>query len=1215
MNSFFRFLLLCLSLGGSALLAADWEKAPVPGAWEQKGPVFARNYDGIVWYRTWVKVHDSFFTKHERNLFEESVSVNIRDLADAHEAYVNGVKIGAGGLFPPNFKSGRNDVHRHKVPIGTLRKGDWNEIAIRVYNRSGLGGFLGEAPFIMNYFMECVMEGPWEFRLGDGYQPGGALKEKPATSAFETFRESNRILGRSAENVTGSKLSPQDSYAKMKSVADLKVDLLLSEPKVAQPTHLSFDSRGRLWVTQYKQYPYPAGVNMVSRDKFYRSHYDRVPPAPPNHDRGADIVSIHEDTDGDGVFDKHTIFQDGLNMANAAVRGHGGVWVMNSPYLLFYPDANYDDIPDGPPVVHLQGFGLQDTHSVANGLVWGPDGWLYGVQGSTTSSRVTRPGLDSPKAEGVYFEGCMVWRYHPETREYDIFSEGSGNPFGLDVDAQGRMYSGHNGGNTRGWHYVQGGIYLKQGVDPGKFGPGRNPYAFGELPMMVTLNPVPRFSHYGAFAEGTAMPAKYQGHLFALDPLHNVVIDVERRPVGSTFETKDSGPAMWSEDVAFRPLYIVNAPDGSLFVSDMYEFYIAHGQHYQSQIDPTTGRVYRLRGKDSVLERDTNLEKKSNDQLIALLSHPNKWHRQMAAQLLGERKDVAAVPKLERLLKQEKNLGALGALWALQQMGALSDETAQAALQHPYPPVRMWAIRLLGDKYGVNRGLGAPGIGATAARNLPTGVMKALSELTRTEIDAEVRSQVASTARRLPTAQALALVSVLTANDGEVTDRPVSTPSPAQALVTAKPAKAGDAADPYIPLLTWWVLESHIGINREAVLDFFKNPALWDRPLVQQHLLPRLMRRFALEGRRQDLIVCAQLLRMAPTPQHTAFLMKGFEEAYRGREMAGLPNELLQAMAASGQSPLILKVRQGDAAAVKEALATVENKKARLDERLLYTRVFGEVRNDDAVRLLLAIAAGNEPVTLRKAALISLMAYDRKEIGTQATVLLTKTTGEVRTATLALLASRAAWSVDLLQSIQAGGISASAVPTDIVDRIRGHHEKDVAALVAKVFPPVAAKGGTDWNKRIAEVEAILKKGTGNPYQGEAVFMERCASCHKLFFKGGKIGPELTNYQRDNLGTMLISIINPNAEIREGFQYYGVQTKDGRSLSGFLVERDAQILVLRGLEGEDITLRQSEVKELQPIGRSLMPEGLLDHLDDTQLRNLFAYLRISQPFTK
>lgn len=1210
-----RRTLLLLGLWNSALLAADWEGATVPGAWEAKGPVAAKNFDGTAWYRTWVKVHDSFFTKHERNLYEESVSLNIRDLADAHEAYVNGVKIGGGGQFPPAFKSGRSEVHRHKVPVGTLRKGEWNEVAIRVYNGSGPGGFLGEAPFIMNYFMECVMEGPWEFRAGDGYQPGGAQSAKPATSSFDAFRESNRILGRSAQNVTGPRLSPPDSFAKMKSVDDLKVDLLLHEPKVTQPTHLSFDSRGRLWVSQYRQYPYPAGVNMVSRDKFYRSHYDRVPPAPPNHDRGADVISIHEDTDGDGVFDKHSVFQDGLNMANAAVRGRGGVWVMHSPYLLFYPDANYDDIPDGPPIVHLQGFGLQDTHSVANGLVWGPDGWLYGGQGSTTSSRVTRPGLDPAQAEGVYFEGCMVWRYHPETREYDIFSEGSGNPFGLDVDAQGRLYSGHNGGSTRGWHYVQGGIYLKQGVDPGKFGPGRNPYAFGELPMMGTLNPVARFSHFGAFAEGTAMPGRYQGHLFALDPLHSVVIDAERRAIGSTFETKDHGPAMWSEDVAFRPLFIVNAPDGSLYVSDMYEFYIAHGQHYQSQIDPSTGRVYRLRGKDAVLERDTNLEKKSTDQLLALLSHANKWHRQMAAQLLGERKDAAAVAKLQQLLKQNADLGALGALWALQQMGALSDATAQAAFQHGYPPVRMWAVRLLGDKYGVNRGLGAMGIGAAAARDLPPVVMQALSNLTRSELDAEVRSQIASTARRLPTAQALALVAALTANDGDATDRPAPRPAPAPALVAASPARAGDTADLYIPLLTWWVIESHIGIDRATVIGFFKNASLWDRPLVQQHLLPRLMRRFALEGRRQDLLVCAQLLRMAPTPQHTAFLMKGFEEAYRGREMAGLPDELLQAMVASGQSPLIVRVRQGDATAIKEALATVENKKARLDERLLYTRVLGEVRSQDAVRLLLAVAAGNEPPTLRKAALISLMPYDRKEIGPAAAAMLPTTSGDIRTATLALLASRASWSMDLLQTVQAGGIPANAVPSDIVDRIRGHQDKAVVALLAKVFPPVTAAGGKDWNKRIAEVEAILKKGTGNPYLGETVYMNSCASCHKLFFKGGKIGPELTNYQRDNLGTMLISIINPNAEIREGFQYYMVQTKDGRSLSGFLVERDAQILVLRGLEGEDITLRQSEIKDLQPIGRSLMPEGLLENLDDTQLRDLFAYLRISQPFTK
>ena len=203
----------------------------------------------------------------------------------------------------------------------------------------------------------------------------------------------------------------------------------------------------------------------------------------------------------------------------------------------------------------------------------------------------------------------------------------------------------------------------------------------------------------------------------------------------------------------------------------------------------------------------------------------------------------------------------------------------------------------------------------------------------------------------------------------------------------------------------------------------------------------------------------------------------------------------------------------------------------------------------------------------------------------------------------------------MLNAVQAGKVAAGSVSADIVDRIRAHENRIVTDLAAKVFPAAVVAAGPDWNRRIAEVEAKLKQGTGNPYQGEAIFSERCATCHKLFFKGGKIGPELTNYQRDNLGTMLLSIINPNAEIREGYQYYMVETNDGRSLSGFLVERDTQIVVLRGLEGEDITLRAAEIKGLRPMGRSLMPEGLLENLTDQQLRDFFAYLRISQPITR
>src|SRR6185436_18475818 len=138
-------------------------------------------------------------------------------------------------------------------------------------------------------------------------------------------------------------LSPAEAAKTFKVADGLIWEQVLAEPIVAQPLHLSFDTRGRMWVVQYLQYPNPAGLKMISRDNFWRAVYDKVPAPPPNHVRGADKITIHEDTDGDGVFDKHKTFVDGLNIATSCVKGRGGVWVLNPPYLLFYPDANDDD--------------------------------------------------------------------------------------------------------------------------------------------------------------------------------------------------------------------------------------------------------------------------------------------------------------------------------------------------------------------------------------------------------------------------------------------------------------------------------------------------------------------------------------------------------------------------------------------------------------------------------------------------------------------------------------------------------------------------------------------------------------------------------------------------------------------------------------------------------------------------------------------------------
>ncbi len=151
--------------------------------------------------------------------------------------------------------------------------------------------------------------------------------------------------------------------------------------------------------------------------------------------------------------------------------------------------------------------------------------------------------------------------------------------------------------------------------------------------------------------------------------------------------------------------------------------------------------------------------------------------------------------------------------------------------------------------------------------------------------------------------------------------------------------------------------------------------------------------------------------------------------------------------------------------------------------------------------------------------------------------------------------------------------------------------------------------------RIEEIRLIIASQPGDPYKGESQFNARCGSCHTLFHKGGKIGPDLTSYQRDDLGTLLISILDPNAEIREGFENHNITTHDGRTLSGFLADQDANVVVLRGFDGADISLRRSDIVTLNPAGGSLMPEFLLDGMNDAEIRNFFAYLRQSQPLSK
>lgn len=960
----------------------------------------------------------------------------------------------------------------------------------------------------------------------------------------------------------GGKLSPAEAAKSFAVGEGLRFDQVLSEPDVKQPIAISFDERGRLWVVEYLQYPDPAGLKVVSRDKFWRVVYDTTPVPPPNHVRGADRISIHEDTDGDGLFDRHSIFADGLNIATSVAHGRGGVWVLNPPYLLFYPSRD-GDRPSGPPVVHLHGFGLEDTHSCANSLRWGPDGWLYGAHGSTVTAKISIPGDKTPPVSMI---GQHIWRYHPEKKRFEVFAEGGGNAFGVEIDRLGRVFSGHNGGDTRGFYYVQGGAYRK-GFE--KHGVLANPYSFGFFEAMGH-NKVQRFSHTFVIDEAPGLPAMYRGKLFALEPLQGRVMLSEIMPDRSSLRTKDLEPVVRSSDPWFRPVDIRPAPDGSLFVADFYEAKIAHLDHHKGIIDRESGRIYRLTAANAKPTAAVDLGRKTTGELIDLLRSDNRWMRQTALRLLGDRRDPQAIEPLRRLVKDSDGQLALEALWALNVSGGYGPADAEALIRHREPQVRAWAVRLLADDFRLG----------------PVAVQ--VAEQAAREESITVRSQWASSAKRLPAREGLPLVAALIRHDA-------------------------DADDIHLPLLLWWAIEANCGRDRAAVVALFRDSSLWRQRLVEETILPRLVKRFAMAGTQTDLLACAELFRLAPDRKHSDILLKGFEEAFKAGTIVGLPKELTEEIVRLGGGSLAFKVRLGDRDAVAQALATIRNPNAPLVERIELVDNFAASRQPKAVPVLLDLLADSEPVSLRRSVLGALQADADDAIGAAVVKRYPGWTGDLRENAETLLASRKLWTLQWLAAIDAGAIEAKTVPRETVRKLFLHREPKIDALIRKHWGDVGRGATTlEMQTETLRLVGVIGGGDGDPYPGKQIYTARCATCHVLHAVGGAVGPDLTPINRGDVPSLTLHIVNPSAEIREGYENHLVITESGRTLNGVLAEKDARVIVLKTTDGKKISIPRDDIAEMNVSGKSLMPENLLENLSDQEVRDLFAYLRSSQP---
>jgi len=953
---------------------------------------------------------------------------------------------------------------------------------------------------------------------------------------------------------------PQDALKSFQLRDGFAIDLVAHEPEVSQPLFLSWDSRGRMWVVQYRQYQYPAGLKVVRFDQYLRAVFDKVPEPPPHGTPGEDMISVHEDTDGDGLYDTHREVISGLNIATAVQVGRGGIWVLNPPYLLFYPDADGDDIPDGEPEVHLSGFGLQDTHSVANSMMWGPDGWLYGANGSTTGGTVS-----SQVTKGVRFEGQCIWRYEPGSKVFEIFAEGGGNTFSLDIDSRGQVFSGTNGGNTRGYFYPQGSYSEKNW---GKHGALTNPFAFGFFSAMKMEGDTRRFAQAFLIYEGGIFPPDYAGTIFAPNSLHNLVWNSRVSRDGSTYQTVDEANLLSSSDRWFRPVYNGAGPDGAIYIADWYDTRLSH----VNPIDDwhkESGRIYRVRPTDSkpVYEHG-DLRELSSDALIKKFADSNKWVRNRAVLELGWRNDLSV---LDKLITHVDEHASLESLWAIHLLGKLSTDLAVKWLEHTDADIRRWVVRLMGDYHEGH---------------------KALELLALRETDVQVRSQLAATAKRVDADNGLAIVSQLSTH-------------------------AEDINDPHLPLMIWWALEAHAD-QWPAVEKMMTNPSLWQQPLFRDHQLSRLMQRYASRATDGDLERCERLIELAPDEPSREILVAGVYQAFQGQTIPSLPVRLDAAMAryraARGDAGVVLSLRSDRKGAVAEAIKTIRDTKADLGVRIELVRTLSEVRHQEAVETLLQLATSrtSEPPSLRRIAIVALASYDDKRIPEQLILAFYGSISpehNLRATACRTLSSRESWLPALLNEVTQWRLMPSDIPADVVQQLRTYENPEIVAEVEKAFGLAVSISAPEKLVELKRLSDHLRTSSGDTEAGKRHYAERCGTCHKLFGEGANLGPPLDGYERGNVNFWLPAILDPSLEIREGFQSHMAMTDDGRVITGMIAAQTPKTVTLRTAENREVVLVRDELEVLKALPTSLMPEGLFKAMTDEQIEDLFAYLTL------
>ena len=944
-------------------------------------------------------------------------------------------------------------------------------------------------------------------------------------------------------------LSPDEAVTAMTIKEGYKVNAFASEPMITQPMAFCWDDKGRLWIAENRDYE--------SRGHGFSNS-------------GDSRISILEDSDHDGVADTKKVFWEGIAFPSAIAVGHGGVFVGAPPNLLFVPDSNGDDIAETADIkVLLTGWGIRDRHETINSFHWGPDGWLYGLEGFATPSVIRKPKgtgrlykkgeafpEDLLEAEGTQINGG-VWRYHPLKERFEVVAHGFSNPWGIDYDSKGQLFISacvipHM------FHVMQGGIYHRQG------GQHFNPYVYEDLQTIVDHRH--RSAHGGArIYQSDAFPQEEQGRLFMANIHEHAVLSDIIKVRGSGFTASHGDDFMMANNAQWVGFSMEIGPEGGLYVLDWHDADICG----EAVLNKDTGRIFRIMPEKSEAEiwpgRFDDLNGKSDTELAKLQLSKSNWHAQRARVILQYRASEKKLqPEAVSFLKDQLYHGKkedirLRALWTLQTTNNQNEESLMALFGDRDEYIRAWAIQFLVED------------GQPSAKGL-----QELTALSKKETSPVVRRYLAGALQRI-----------------EKDDRW----NIAAALVHHKE----DVDDPNIPLMLWYGIEATIAGDPEKALELAKRSVI---PSLTQKIARRLV-----DGGQAEVLLAAI------------------------NEKSGIRQELLKGMQSGVESNLELEEPDNWATVYKnlkadpELLTLADEIAQHFGDAEVANKLIADLKDEssspeikkDAIRKL-ALHQREELKTilpelleikdLRQESIRAVAAYASEELGTLLFQQYPNFTRDEKQEVILTLATRPLYGRLLANGIAAGTIPKSDIPAHVVLQLRAI----LGNGFVEIWGPIDDISQTlqttyRYYQDLLTAEAIAG---ANPHNGKTIFERTCAACHMLYGTGGNIAPDLTGSNRTNTAYLLSNILNPSGDVQDDYKLVVITTRDGRTYSGNVISETDRNLSLRIVGQDVVNISKSQIQSRDMSGKSMMPEGLLNNLEDQEVLDLFAYLKELEP---